>query len=179
MSVNKPITINNPLDISECITMIDIVHHKIHEGMFYSTSYYEKVGPATAINILLTVGSKSIHFIGEAVTDNPGILTFSKNPNITTGTSVLTCFNNNGNSSNTTNTILEVGGAYTSSGTILKTYLFGSSSGTGGNKVSIGSSIGEREEAILPVGGKYLLRFVADSASTRTIIRTSFYEQDW
>lgn len=47
------------------------------------------------------------------------------------------------------------------------------------NKVTLGSTAGEANEAILPIGGKYLLRFVPEVSSTRTVIRTAFYEQDW
>jgi hypothetical protein len=174
------ININSPLDDSGYLVGIDIIHHEIHEGNHYSTSYYEKIGSGTAINVLITVGTKSIHMVGEMVSDNPGMATFSKSPNATTTSSTaITCFNNNGNSSKTTDTVFTVGGTYTSSGTILRTYLFGSSSGTGGNKISMGSTAGEINEAILTPGDKYLIRFVADGASTRTIIRTAFYEQDW
>ena len=173
------VNINNPLDSSGAIPTLDIVHHTIHEGNHYVTSYYEKVGAATAINILITVGSKPIHFVGEIVTDAPGMATFSRDPNIATAVSYITAFNNNGISTNTTDTTFGVGGAYTSSGTVFRTYLFGGTSGVGVNKATIGSTAGEVNEAILPIGGKYLLRFVADGASTRTIIRTAFYEQDW
>ena len=37
----------------------------------------------------------------------------------------------------------------------------------------------DMNEAILTPGEKYLLRFVDDGASTRKIIRTAIYEQDW
>lgn len=169
-----------PIDASGARVAIDFPHHEIHEGNHYTTSYYESVGSATAINVLITVGSKPIHIVGEIVSDNPGMATFSVNPNATaTGSTVISCINNNGTSSNTTDTVFTVGGTYTSSGTVLRNYLFGSSSGTGGNKVSIGATAGEVNEAVLPIAGVYLLRFVADGASTRTIIRTAFYEQDW
>ena len=61
----------------------------------------------------------------------------------------------------------------------MRYYLFGSSSGTGGNKATMGSLAGEINEIILSMRGSYLLRFVADGASTRTVIRSAFYEQDW
>jgi hypothetical protein len=179
MGVTKSFTINNPLDDSGIIPTIDIAHHEIHEGNHYATSYYEKVGASTAINVLITVGSKAIHMVGEIVTDAPGMATFSRSPDATaSGATTITCYNNNGNSSNITDTSIVATTDYTSSGTILRNYLLGSASGAA-NKVTVGSTSGEVNEAILPTGGSYLIRFVADGASTRTIIRTAFYEQDW
>jgi len=180
MATNKPITIANPIDASGCVTTTDFIHHQIHEGEHFFTSYYEKVGSATAINILITAGSKEVHMLGEIVCDNPGMAYFCVNPGCTaSGGTVLTAFNNRESSTNVASTVTVVGGTYTSSGTVVRTYLFGSSSGTGGNKVSVGATAGEVNEAILAANSVHLIRFVADGSSTRTIIRTSFYEADW
>ncbi len=177
MSVNKPITIRNPIDDSGCIPTIDIVHHEIHEGNHFFTSYYEKIGAASAINILITTGSKKVHLVGEIATDNSGMGYFSVNPNATASdSSVITQYNNDASSSNVASMSTVVGGTYTSSGTVLRYYLMGSA---GTNKATVGNTAGEHNEAILAVNTKYLIRFVADNASTRTVIRTSFYEQDW
>jgi hypothetical protein len=177
MGVTKSFTINNPLDDSGSIPTIDIIHHEIHEGHHFFTSYYEKIGAASAINILMTTGGKKVHMVGEIATDNSGMAYFSVNPNATTSSSsVITEYNNDATSTNVACALTVVNGTYTSSGTILRYYLMGS---TGTNKANVGNVAGEVNEAILAPNTKYLLRFVADNASTRTVIRTSFYEQDW
>jgi hypothetical protein len=179
MSVTKSFTINSPIDdITNTIPTIDIVHHEIHEGEHFFTSYYEKIGATSAINVLITVGSKDVHFVGEIVCDNPGVAYFCESPNATTSdSSVIVSYNNYRSSTKTASAVTTVGGTYTSSGTVLRYYLMGSASGTGGNKVSVGATAGEVNEIILKPSTKYLLRFVADAASTRTIIRTAFYEE--
>jgi hypothetical protein len=177
MATNKPITIANPIDgVSGCIPVLDIIHNQIHEGNHYFTSHYEKIGAGSAVNILITTGSKRVHIIGEIVTDNSGMGYFSVNPNATASDStVITEYNNDAASTNVASCSTVVNGTYTSSGTVLRYYLLGS---TGTNKASVGNTAGEANEAILAVNTKYLIRFVADSASTRTVIRTSFYETD-
>jgi hypothetical protein len=179
MSITKSFTINSPIDdATGAIPTIDIVHHEIHEGEHFFTSYYEKIGAASAINILITPGAKSVHFVGEIVCDNPGMAYFCESPNATTsGSSVIVQYNNDRASTKVASAVTTVGGTYTSSGTVLRYYLMGSASGTGGNRVSVGATAGEVNEIILNPSKKYLLRFVADAASTRTIIRTAFYEE--
>ena len=81
---------------SDSVSTIGFNHKKIHEGLHFSTSYYEKIGAASAINILITAPSTgNYNFTAEIDTDGPGIFTFSRDPNATaTGSSVITPFNN-------------------------------------------------------------------------------------
>ena len=81
---------------SDSLSTIGFNHKKIHEGLHFSTSYYEKIGAASAINILITAPSTgNYNFTAEIDTDGPGIFTFSRDPNATaTGSSVITPFNN-------------------------------------------------------------------------------------
>lgn len=178
--MGKPVTIY-PKDDSSAISTMDLVHHEIHEGHHYFNHYYEKIGAATAINIVIRapVEGGPYHLVGDIATDGPGIATISKSPNITTGVTIITSFNNNETSSNTTDLVFEAGGTYTSSGTVMQTFILGGSSGTGGNKTVLGSTGGLNNEYIVAGGSVHLIRFVADGASCRSVIRTSFYEQDW
>lgn len=161
---------------------IDHLHAKIHEGLHFSTSYYEKIGAASAINMLITApsaGAAIYHFVAEFGTDGPGILTLSKSPNATaTSSMVVTAYNNNESSSNLSTLTHVVGGTYTSSGTILATYVIGGSSGVGGNKIIIGGDGAARYEWELGSESVHLLRWVADLASCRTVIRTHYYREE-
>jgi len=68
-------------------------------------------------------------------------------------------------------------GTYTSSGTILSTYVIGGSSGVGANKIQVGGDGAARFEWELAPSSVHLLRWVADLASCRTAIRTHYYKE--
>lgn len=126
------------------------------------------------------LGDPTVSTVGEIVTDGPGIGTVSINPNATTsGATTIVAYNNNENSSVVSTLTHTVNGAYTSSGTVLYTLIFGGTSGVGVNKATFGSTSGFSNEVILAPSSVHLVRFVADTASCRTVIRTSFYKQDW
>ena len=171
-----------PLDELGSRKSIDIVHSKIHDGLHFTTSYYEKItAGGSAINILITApssGTAIYHFVAEFGTDGPGIFTLSKTPNATTSDSTaIVAYNNNETSANTSSLVHTVGGTYTSSGTILSTYVIGGSSGIGANKIIVGGAGDSRYEWELGSESKHLLRWVADLASCRTSIRTHFYRE--
>lgn len=179
MASGKPVAIYQK-DATESVSVIDYTHKKIHEGLHFSTSYYEKVGAASAINILVTApATGQYHFVAEFGTDGPGIMTFSKAPNATASdSSVITAYNNDENSTAINTLAHTVNGTYTSSGTILATYVIGGSSGVGASKVIIGGDGASRYEWELAPSSKHLLRWVADLASCRTAIRTHFYREE-
>ncbi len=156
-----------PQDVHGDPIAIDHVHAMVHEGKHFSSSYYEKIGAGSAITLLITApASGEHHFIAEFDTDGPGIMTFSKNPNATaTSSTSITLFNNNENNSNTALMTIVANGTYTSSGTILATYV-------------VGGQGGSRFEWILAPNSVHLLRWVADLASCRTSIRTHCYVED-
>ncbi len=172
-----------PLDDDDNSSVIDSVHKKIHDGKHFSTSYYEKIaGAASAVNILITApssGSAIYHFVAEFDTDGPGIMTLSKAPNATaSGGSVITAYNNDENNTTTLSTLTHVACTdYTSSGTVLATYVIGGSSGVGASKTIIGGAGNNRFERILGSESVHLIRWVADLASCRTAIRTHFYKE--
>lgn len=163
---------------SDSVSTIGFNHKKIHEGLHFSTCYYEKIGAASAINILITAPSTTnYNFIAEIDTDGPGIWTFSKNPNATaSGATTITAFNNNENSSNISTLTHTVGGTYTSSGTILVTHVIGNSSGLGANSIIMGGE--NMIEIELAPSSVHLLRFVADASSCRTSILTHFHKEE-
>jgi hypothetical protein len=162
---------------------IDRVHQKIHEGLHFSTSFYEKLaGAGSTTTILITAPATTVgqyHWVAEFGVDGPGLMTFSKAPNATaTAGTILTAFNNNENNSNDTGLVHVANGTYTSSGTEMATYVIGGSAGNGANKVVIGGDGGARFEWELAPSSVHLLRWVADLASCRTVIRTHYYKEE-
>jgi hypothetical protein len=168
-----------PLDELGYRATIDIVHAKIHDGMHYSTSYYEKVGAGSAVNVLVTApATGKYHFIAVVGTDGPGILTFSKAPNATASSgTAITAYNNDESSANDTALVHIGNGTYTSSGTLISTYVVGGSSGTGDKQVKVGAMGETRVEWELAPSSVHLLRWLADLSSCRTVIRTYFYKE--
>ena len=168
-----------PLDSLGYRATIDIVHAKIHAGDHFSTSYYEKVGATSAVNIMVTApATGQYHFVAEFGTDGPGIFTLSKTPDVdATGGSAIVSYNNDENASNDS-TLVHVGNpTYVSSGTTLATYVIGGSSGVGATKMIVGGDGASRFEWELKPSSVHLLRWVADLASCRTVIRMHYYRE--
>jgi len=156
---------------SQCT--LDILHHEIHEGDHYETTYIETVGASTAVTCMITApGTSETHIVFDVESSNSGTFTWSEAPNATAG-SAITAYGNNRIASTTVETVVVSGITYTSAGSILKNVLLGGS--TRGNR-SVGGSQSGRREWILNNSTKYLIRFVADNASTKVVMNTAFYE---
>ena len=168
-----------PLDDLGYRATIDIIHAKIHAGEHFTTNYYEKVGAASAVNLMVTApATGQYHFVAEFGTDGPGMFTLSKAPDIdATGGTVLVNYNNDESASNDS-ALVHVGNpTYVSSGTVIARYVIGGSAGNGANKIVVGGSGESRYEWELLPSSVHLLRWVADLASCRTVIRTHFYKE--
>jgi hypothetical protein len=168
-----------PLDSLGHRTTIDIVHAMIHAGKHFTTSRYEKLAAASALNILITApATGQYHWVAEFGTDGPVLMTFSKAPDYdATGGTVLVGYNNDESASNDTALVHVANGSYVSSGTLLATYVVGGSSGNGAEKVVVGGDGASRYEWELAPSSVHLLRWVADLASCRTAIRTHYYKE--
>lgn len=161
----------------ECI---DAVHTKIHQGLHFTASQYLSLAAASAMNVLITApATGEYHFVAEVVTDAVATVTFSKDPNATaSGATAIAAYNNNEKSTNTSTLTHVYGGAYTSSGTVLETFLMGSSSGNGANKASIGETVGGRNEWNLATSSTHLIRVVAGAATCQTVVRMYYYREE-
>lgn len=163
-----------PLDELGYRATIDVVHAKIHDGDHYTSMYYKKlVGAGSALNILITAPSTdTYHVRAEFGVDGPGIFTLSRTPGFdATGASAITSYNNDENSANVSTLTHQAGGVYTSDGTVLNTYVIGAS------RLAAGGDGAEHVEWILAPNSIHLLRWVADAASCRTVIRTQYYKE--
>jgi hypothetical protein len=158
---------------------IDHVHAMIHKGLHFTASQNNTLAAASALNILITApASPSYHFTAEVDVDAPATITFSKAPNATaTGSTAIVAYNNNENSANTSTLTHVWGGAYTSSGTILTTYVIGSVSGVGANRTEIGGSQAGRAEVELGASSVHLLRVLPGAATCVTTVRMYYYRE--
>jgi hypothetical protein len=161
-------------------TTIDITHSHIHAGLMWSTSAYQT--GVTQMNVVITAPSAGstihYHFIAEIATTGPGNVTFSKTPNLdATGSTVITAYNNNEDraASNLSTLTHKLGGIWASSGTILTTWLIGSTTGSD-HPIRVGGSEAHSNEWELGYDSVHLIRFVP-TASCESVIRTYFYRK--
>jgi len=182
--MGKPVSTNLesllPIDAEHNARItIDTVHEKIHKGIHWNTSCYQ--AGSSAMDVLVTApanaGVGHYHFIAQIATTGPGTATWSKSPNYdATGGTVLTAYNNNEDSSNVSTLVHVKGGSYTSSGTILSTFLIGNTTGSAGLPIRVGGADGHNQEWELGYSSVHLIRFVP-SASYESVIRTYFYRK--
>lgn len=159
---------------------MDPVHSVIHDGVHYTADHYVSVGTGTAVTVMITppaTGSgRYIHFIAGFQANNAGVLTFSENPNASGGTTLVSYNNNRPQRVNKPDpVVLKHTVTWTSSGSILQNIIV---AGASTNQAVVGGVGGMRNEWILEPGSIYLLRFVADNASTRTVITCEYYYRD-
>jgi hypothetical protein len=168
-----------PTDELGGLIAIDAVHHMIHMGLHFTASQNNTLAASSALNVLITApASPQYHFMAEVDVDAPATITFSKAPNATaTGSTAIVAYNNNEDSANTSTLTHVWGGVYTSSGTVLTTYVIGSVSGVGANKTTIGGNAGGRAEIDLGVSSVHLLRVLPGAATCVTTVRMYYYRE--
>jgi len=152
---------------------IDIVHHEIHEGDHWTNTHYVSVGTATAATVMITTpGTTECHMVVEYEASNSGVLTFSKIPDVTAGTAIVSQ-NNNQIIGTSCETAIVHTVTYASSGTILENHIIG---GSNTNKVKTGDVGSSRIEWVGDNSTEYLVKFDADNAATRFVCNIKFYE---
>ena len=96
---------HTPLDsVEQSRIGIDLVHHEIHEGKFFSISVIDTdvdTGAPKYIRITAPDTSTRIHFTGQVYVTAASLVEFFENPTISTDGDALTEYNNDRNSSNT------------------------------------------------------------------------------
>lgn len=162
--------------ISGSLKTIDPVHEIIHKGQHYVADHYLSVGTATAVSILLTVptaaSKRYMHFSAQVICGTSGVLTFSKDPNASGGTTLVSINSNGQQRVNKPDPmVLAHTVTYVSSGTTIETLICASAA-------SMYTPLAGGREYILEVDHTYLLRFVSDTAANRVNIKTAYYYRD-
>ena len=155
--------------------VIDIVHAEIHAQDYWETVYAETVGTATAVTVMWTAPSTTtrVHFFPAVQASNSVTVTFSEAPNASGG-STITAYNADRNATGTATTIIVSAVTYTSAGTVLDRFQLG---GSNAAQSKSGGEGGSRQEWIFASSGTYLIRAVADNASTKIVIKGAWYEE--
>jgi len=175
--MGKPVTIYQD-GAEEAIPTIDYQHQMVHEGHHFTASQYISLAAASAVNVLITAPTTDeYHFTAEIAVDAVAVVTWSMTPGYdATGSTAISSYNNNENSSETSALTHRYGGIYASSGALLETWLAGSSSGNTGQRITMGGALGQRHEWILLPSSIHLLRVVAGAATCQTVVRMYYYK---
>lgn len=132
------------------------------------------VGAGTTASVAITTpdSTEQVSFAMEVTADNTGILTFSKVPNIATGTTV-TLNDANQRQTGTASTTVLHSGAITSSGTTLQKFVVGARAAP---VVIRGAPGPDHSFWLLNSNTEYLVAFDADNASTTVYLDGYIYE---
>ncbi len=162
------------LDSTGAIPMIDIANTEVHQGLHWTASGYQ--AGASAVNVLITAPATLVyHLIAEVDVTGPATMTWCKDPDATaTDSTAIIAYNNNENSENTSLLQHVIGGTYTSSGTVMETWLVGSATGNPGQPMLLGGNCGLGREWTLGYSSVHLLRIVP-TASCETAVRIFYY----
>jgi hypothetical protein len=158
------------------LTSVEYEHHKIHEGDHYECSDYDSDVDITGPKYwhIKTPASGRTHLTFEVIAARNGLLEFFENPTITGDGTLLTCYNNDRNSSNTPNTLFYYDATASSDGTKLDTFVIGSD---GSNPVGDrGGDNRRNNEWILKASESYLIKFTAATDNCRVSMQSEFYE---
>jgi hypothetical protein len=165
---------------SDAIPVVGSIYKKVYEGLHFTANQALTLAAASAMNVLITApATGQYHFISEVITDAVATITFSKAPNATaTGSTAIVSYNNNENSANTSTLVHTYQGTYTSSGTVLETYLMAASGGNGTNTITIGGNSPSKVEWVIAPSSTHLIRIVAGSATCQTVVKMFYYREE-
>ncbi len=167
-----------PVDKYGLRPSIDTVHKRIHDKIVFTATYTETITSGSASSILIAApASVDIHMTLDIEANNSGSWTWSKAPNATGGTIIVS--NNHDQSSTETDPLLGLitdSPTVTSVGTVLEYHIVGT---TGVGNSSGGGSGLIRDEWLLDPASptKYLIQFTA-SANSSLAYNVTFYQGD-
>lgn len=161
--------------MSASLKTMDPIHGIIHEGQHYTRDHYLSVGTGTAVTVMITppaITTKLVHFYATILTSGAGVLTFSKDPNASGGTTLAGANNNQMQIVNKPDpNVCKHTVTYVSSGTVLETIICNSG-------MTVYRQLGDGREWILGYNATYLLRFVSDIAANRVNLKLQYYYRD-
>lgn len=161
------------IDPGNGLVTIDAAHHEQHEG--YGFTFTD--GPTTLASsgtrtILVAVGVGGIHFVPQIDASLSGIWHIYEGPTCSANGTAVTVFNRFRSSLNASTTTVYHTPTCTADGTQIEA----GNVGSGGASNRLGGSSGTRYEFLLTPAQKYLVRFTADSNSTRTFMGGEWYQ---
>lgn len=167
-------TYDAEVDVLGYLVAIEIEHHKVHEGKFYTVSDYDSsVDTASPKywHIITPDSSARAHIKIQVATDTGGLIEFYENPTTTNNGGALTAFNNDRNSGNSTTFNFYKDPTISSDGTLIEVSRIGA-----GREKKIGGMARQPSEIILKQNEQYLIKATPDSNGASVTINIGFYE---
>jgi len=163
-----------PLDPSGGRTIIDWVHHEIHEGCHFTVSRTATMDTVTTNTVTITTPASAvgyIHMVAQIELTAAGSWTFNESPQATDG-SAITAINNDRNSTTTSGSTIKAGAVvWTSAGTVIETHYVGAN-----NPASkLGGGADTREEYILKPSTMYAVRVLNNAATCYSVVNLHYY----
>lgn len=153
-------------DIDKALATIDLAHHEIHEGKYFSANQgIQAIG--TVSNFLLTTpaGGTEYHVQFEVECTDATLVEFYENPTVTHPGNAITIYNKNRQNSGTSVCVASAFtgtfGTVTADGTLLLKHVFGT-----GGKTSIGGAVRENAEWILKQNMTYHIKAISTANGT-------------
>jgi len=164
-------------DITGALNAIDIVHHEIHEGEFFSVSFKTAdAGPIAdnaTLAFALTTTTKYVHVQAVGTCGGDAEIEFYEGSAITGGTAT-TVYNHKRYSSNTSTVTVVRDPTVNTAGTLLENFFL--PGGTGPQ--AVGSVGNQRQEWILKLATIYVVRLTNRSGSTQPAsLMVPWYEE--
>ena len=145
---------------------IDYAHDSIHDGQIFRGGAYSALGTSSAVSILIVTGATYNEDVMIGInTDGPGIGNVYEAPDATGG-SAITALNANRDSTAGSRLTLTKNPTITTAGTTMGTRILGAEGFKGDTGGDVTSSWW-----VFKNGTKYLLRFTADAATCRTLLK--------
>ena len=155
---------------------IDLAHHKIHEGKFFTFVVIDTdvdiAGPKY-VRITAPDTTTRIHFTGQVYVTASSLIELYENPTLDAPGDALTIYNNERNSAtNATATAFE-DTTTTNDGTRIDA---GRAGGAARPNFRIGGETARRNEWVLKQGEDYLIKVTPDADNTEVVISITWYE---
>ena len=165
-------------DIVGALHVIDVLHHEIHEGTAFSTSFKTADDASLADNgtliFALTTGAKAIHIISIGVVGGDAEIEILEEPTITDGTAT-TVYNRNRTSLIVTTVTVVRDPTVNTDGTLIDNQFI--PGGTGG--MTLGGAFGPRSEWVFKPSTIYLFRLTNRSGNVQPAsLAVGWYEEN-
>jgi len=151
---------------NKAICVLDIAHHEIHQGDFFTTDYTKDTSSGGTANILLVVptATEEVHIIYRVNTELEAEITMYEGSTVTGSPTELVIYNKNRNSIQTSRCRAYADANVTVNGTLLRTVHIGTQ--TAGTKV--GGETRETDEWILKPGN-YIFKVTNATTSANQV----------
>lgn len=168
------------LDVLGHLPVIDVDHHRIHEGHRFTTVDIDDVGVGAAAPkywLFRAPNLPLIHFIYSVHATYSGTVELFRGPTVTDDGTPLLVDNNNQNNSRMATMLAFSNPTVTDDGTLIGGMVIGSDGAATNNKGAIGGERDRKNERILKKNTDYVIKFTPILNDTRVSVRVEHYEQ--